>query len=104
MSGGVKTDHGAFGGVHTLYLLGEIILRSADPQAVRKMKIDIEGRRILLSWPDAKDLAGVAQLDPGSSRLVAACSLALAAWKWALDKFVWMAAASLPFHPFGFVC
>jgi predicted nuclease with RNAse H fold len=83
---------------------GCLILRGADLQDVKEMKRELAARQNLLAWLDDQGLAGAAQLDPETSHLVAACASALAAWKWATNRSVWITPASFPFHPFDFAC
>jgi hypothetical protein len=54
--------------------------------------------------PEDEGLDGAAQLEPETSHLVAACVLALAAWKWAVGQPMWMTPADPPLHPYNFVC
>ncbi len=83
---------------------GSMVLRGADLETVRGMKTRLEARRTLLAWLDRQGLSGVAQIDPGTSHLVAACASALAAWKWSINRSVWITPASFPFHPYDFAC
>jgi uncharacterized protein len=83
---------------------GCMVLRGADTDAVRGIKTSQEARRKLLAWLDRQGLTGAAQLDPETSHLVAACASALAAWKWSLNRSVWITPASFPFHPYDFAC
>jgi uncharacterized protein len=83
---------------------GCMVLRGADRDAVRGMKTSQEARRKLLAWLDRQGLTGAAQLDPETSHLVAACASALAAWKWSINRSVWITPASFPFHPYDLAC
>jgi uncharacterized protein len=83
---------------------GCMVLRAANSQDVRTMGANFTARHNLLSWLDRQGLSGVAQLDPETYHLVAACASALAAWKWSLNQSVWITPASFPFHPYDFAC
>lgn len=83
---------------------GCLVLRGANPHVVREIKTNTEARHQLLAWLEGQGLRALAQLNPESSHLIAACASALAAWKWSGGNPIWIKPADPPFHPYDFAC
>jgi len=61
-------------------------------------------RNDLLEWLEQQGLKNASEIDKPTDHYVAACSAALAAWKWKKGESVWLHLADPPFHPFDYVC
>ncbi|MEO6195198.1 MAG: DUF429 domain-containing protein [Thermoanaerobaculia bacterium] len=87
--------------VHPTACLG---LRGAPIDDVLNFKRHAGARSNLLNWFREQGMRGLEQKAGCTDHFIAACSAALATWKWAHGKHVWQVAAEPPFHPYGFVC
>ena len=83
---------------------GAMALRGATVESIMKMKISTKARQTLLQWLANQGLNGIDLSGSVSDHYVAACSAALAAWKWHLRKSAWIFKSEMPFHPYDFVC
>ena len=82
---------------------GAMVLRGAPAEAVRTMKQHASSRRTVVRWLTSQGITGLPR-EGVSDHEVASFACALAAWKWMRGHPVWQAAASLPLHPYDFVC
>jgi hypothetical protein len=80
------------------------VLRGAPAGMVAAFKGDAPARRGLLAWLEKEGLASAADIESPTDHYVAACSAALAAWKWYLGESVWLQPAEPPIHPFDYAC
>ncbi len=87
--------------VHPTACLG---LRGAPLDDVLNFKRNAGARGNLLHWFGEQGMRGLEEKVGCTDHFIAACSVALAAWKWAHGKQVWQVAAEPPFHPYDFVC
>lgn len=81
-----------------------LALRGAPIDAARTFKVSREARLLLLEWLESAGLLGVGDRADDSDHAVAACSAALAAWKWHEQQAVWLHEAEPPVHPYDFAC
>ena len=81
-----------------------LALRGAPLEAVRTFKTSPRSRRTLLAWLQAQGLTGIGRRADDSDHAVAACSAALAAWRWSQGDAVWLHKAEPPMHPYDFAC
>ena len=79
-------------------------LRGGPVQQILSFRKEKQARYNLLLWLERQGVEGVSTSDDPGSHYVAACSCALAAWKWSLNQSVWIEEAAPPFHPFDFAC
>lgn len=79
-------------------------LRGAPLDDVLNFKRDAGAWSNLLHWFRKQGTRGLEEQAGCTDHFIAACSAALAAWKWAQAKQVWRAAAEPPFRPYDFVC
>jgi predicted nuclease with RNAse H fold len=78
-------------------------LRGAPLRHVINLKKSTISRQELLKWLEQKGLLGIAKDEP-DDHYIAACSCALAAWKWYQEDSVWLEPAQPPWHPFDYAC
>jgi predicted nuclease with RNAse H fold len=83
---------------------GAMALRGAPVASIKKMKTNIRAKQTLLQWLANQGLNGIDLSGSVSDHYIAACSAALAAWKWHLGESVWIFKSEMPFHPYDFVC
>jgi predicted nuclease with RNAse H fold len=83
---------------------GAMALRGAPVASIRKVKTSIRAKQTLLQWLANQGLNGIDLSGSVSDHYIAACSAALAAWKWRLGESVWIFKSEMPFHPYDFVC
>ncbi len=81
-----------------------LCLHGAPLCAVRAFATEYRARSELLSWLTSHGLIGVSPLAGCSSRFVAGCAAALAAWKWHTGESRWVARTDPPWHPYDFAC
>lgn len=81
-----------------------MLLRGAPAAAVADFKREASARLRLLEWMEIMGLSSLPWADETSDHFVAACSAALAAWKWSTGNAAWCHPAQLPEHPYDFAC
>lgn len=81
-----------------------MLLRGAPANDVASFKRDTPARRRLLEWMRSAGLKDLPDGDEPTDHFVAACAVALAAWRWSAGKAAWCYAARPPEHPYDFAC
>jgi len=81
-----------------------LVLRGAELEQVLDLKKDSQAREKLLEWLQGQGMEGIVSGREPSDHYVAACSSALAAWRWNLGESVWLERASYPYHPYDYAC
>ena len=81
-----------------------MVLRGGPVKHVLAFAADQNARRPLLNWLEGQRLDGIITSKMPSAHYVAACACALAAWKWAVGRPIWVQKALPPIHPFDFAC
>lgn len=81
-----------------------MLLRGAPKDDIVKFKSEQAARARLLGWLEEHYIRGIARQADSSDHYMAACGVALGAWRWHSGNSAWSFRANPPHHPYDFAC